>query len=429
MNRMLTQLGRLLTFSWALLCLGSGQAGAAIDGITGPTFNLTAKADLISTSDGNTLLAWGYANGSGSMQYPGPTLIVNQGDTVTVTLRNALPAFGTDAPPPVSIVFPGQEGVTASGGNPGLLTREAPPDGTTAVTYTFTAARAGTYLYHSGTRPELQTEMGLVGALIVRPNGPNAAKQAYGHPDTRFDHEYLFLLTEMYPVVHELVATGRMAEVDNTAYRARYWFINGRNAPDTMLDAFVPWMPTQPYNAMARMHAGEKLLMRVVNAGRELHPFHHHGNNATLIARDGRMLESAPGAGPDLATSDFTIKAVPGETYDALFEWTGKGLNWDIYGHKATDPMQPNEYGPDHGKAFPVILPSQPDLTLGATYSGSPYLGMFGSLPPGSGGVNLNGGYFHMWHSHTEKELANDDIFPGGMMTMVIIEPAGVPIP
>ena len=53
-----------------------------------------------------------------SMQYPGPTMIVNQGDVVTVTLNNRLPV-------PTSIVFPGQK-VTASGGTAGLLTQEAP---------------------------------------------------------------------------------------------------------------------------------------------------------------------------------------------------------------------------------------------------------------------------------------------------------------
>jgi hypothetical protein len=33
-----------------------------------------------------------------------------------------------------------------------------------------------------------------------------------------------------------------------------------------------------------------------------------------------------------------------------------------------------------------------------------------------------------MWHSHTEKELTNHDIFPGGLMTMFIVEPPGVAI-
>ena len=84
----------------------------------------------------------------------GPTLIVNQGQTVTVTLNNELPV-------PTSIVFPGQANVTASGGASGLITREAPakigagPAGT--VTYSFAACQPGTYTYHSGTRPDLQS--------------------------------------------------------------------------------------------------------------------------------------------------------------------------------------------------------------------------------------------------------------------------------
>jgi hypothetical protein len=30
-----------------------------------------------------------------------------------------------------------------------------------------------------------------------------------------------------------------------------------------------------------------------------------------------------------------------------------------------------------------------------------------------------------MWHSHTERELTNFDIFPGGMMTMLFVVPPG----
>jgi manganese oxidase len=362
------------------------------------------------------------------MQYPGPTLIVNQGDTVTIHLRNELPV-------PVSIVFPGQQGVTAAGGSPGLLTAEAPADnGATVVSYTFTASHAGTYHYHSGTQPALQAEMGLVGALIVRPaNVADPLHQAYAHPGTAFAREHLFMLTEIDPKIHQqvdaLAGAGLPIDVDTSVYQPVLWFINGRNAPDTMLEAGVPWLPTQPYNSMPRMHPGEKLLMRVIGGGRDLHPFHTHGNNFWIVARDGRVLESAPGAGPDLAVSDFTLRTVPGETYDAIFEWTGKGLGWDVYGHAPGEPLQPNEYAPDHGKPIPVVLPNLQDITIGPHYSGSPYLGRFGTLPPGSVVLNENAGYFHMWHSHNEREIVNNDIFPGGMMTMLIIEPANVPIP
>jgi FtsP/CotA-like multicopper oxidase with cupredoxin domain len=396
-------------------------AHAAIQGITGPTFSLTAKAGYISTAEGGSYLMWGYANGSGLMQYPGPTLIVSQGATVTVNLTNTLSV-------PVSIIFPGQTEVAANGGSPGLLTREAAAAGGT-VSYTFIATQPGTYTYHSGTQPELQIEMGLVGALIVRPTGyvPGNGGFAYLPNDgsSSYDHEYLFMLSEMDPRIHDHVAAGRMHLVDNTTYFPVYWFINGRTAPDTMTAAPNPLLPHQPYNCMPMMHPGEKILLRMIGAGRDLHPYHTHGNHHRVIARDGRLLSSGAG-GADLGELAFTTTVIPGSTADAIFTWTGEKLGWDMYGHAPGDPLQPGEYAPDHGKPLPVTLPSQLDVTNGQFYSGSPFLGTLGSLPPGEGGFNPNGGFMFMWHSHSEKEIVNNDIFPGGMLTMMIVEAPGV---
>jgi hypothetical protein len=135
------------------------------------------------------------------------------------------------------------------------------------------------------------------------------------------------------------------------------------------------------------------------------------------------MLESTPGAGSDLAQSVFTIPSMPGGTFDAFFSWTGDKLGWDVYGHTSTnDMMAPFEYAPDHGKPFPVTLPNDQQLTFGQHYSGSPFLGTSGNLPPGDVGFNPNGGYMFMWHSHNEKEICNNNIFPGGMLTMAMIE-------
>ena len=53
---------------------------------------------------------------------------------------------------------------------------------------------------------------------------------------------------------------------------------------------------------------------------------------------------------------------------------------------------------------------------------------MTGFTNPDFTSFNLNAGFAFMWHSHTERELTNFDIFPGGMMTMLIIEPYGVTI-
>lgn len=452
----------------AALLLGMvGQAQAYINGWEGTgtgtpadprTFELTAKHDFISTSDGGSHYTWGYSFGTDlPMQYPGPTLIVRQGETVKIVLNNTLPV-------PVSIIFPGLQGVTATGGNPGLLTREARavPLSENAVvagpTYTFIADKPGTYLYHSGTNADLQVEMGLVGALIVRPisydmgtTASHANRKAYEQPGTHYDRENLFLLSEMDPAIHwevySQVFSSQPVVVDTTSIKPSMWFINGRNAPDTMLDDHVDWLPTQPYNALPRMHPGERLLMRVVNAGRDLHPFHHHGNHAYPIARDGRVLSSlSPSApaylttAPDVTSPDFTVRSVPGQTMDLIFEWTGKGIGWDVYGTNAINPHTCNgldspsdvfdpvtkEWCGDHNKPIPVIIPGALDISFGESYSGSPYLGLVGALPQGHPGLNTTGGYFHMWHSHNEKEITTDDIFPGGMMTMLIVEPMSV---
>jgi len=421
-----------LLFGVALLLSIVSPGWAEIPGVNGPILNCTAKADYITLGDGLTLQIWGFAPGNGRAQYPGPTVFVNQGETVIVNLTN-------DLAEPVSMIFPGQANVVATEVTPptaaGLVTLEALPGGT--VSYTFEVTEPGTYCYQSGTNMDKQIPMGLFGALIVRPSvAPfNDGKHAYNHEDSAFDREFLFLLSEMDIVHQEMVEFGE--PIDTTTFFPVYWFINGRNAPDTMYPAGVPWLPTQPYNCMPMIMPGEKMLMRVIGIGRDLHPFHYHGNHARIIAKDGRLLSSVPGAGADLSHDLFTIQSTPGNTFDAIFQWTGRGLGWDIYGtgpgyeHDCMDmdgdgyDDMTYEYCADHGKSFPVILPAQLELTFGGMWSGSPFLGDSGSLPPGQGGLNPMAAFTFMWHSHTEKEMVNNDIFPGGMMTMMMVMPHG----
>lgn len=409
-----------------VLAFGVSTAEATIDGITGTTFDLTASAGRISTADGNSVYFWGFGETGGTVQYPGPTLIVNQGDTITINLTNALDV-------PTSITFPGQGSVTASGGVAGDLAQEAAAVGGT-VSYTFTATHPGTYLYQSGSNQELQIEMGLFGAIVVRP--PQAG-QAYNHSDSAFDREYLYLMSEMDLDIHEAVEKGVAPDLTNPYLE--YWFINGRTAVDTLFPAGAPWLPTQPYNILPLMHPGERLLLRVITAGRDSHPLHPHGNNFEVIARDGRLLSSAPGAGADLAYSDYTVQVDPGATVDFIFQWTGDKLGYDIYGHDqgktyaecmANTVMEPHEDEESHCRSLSdlVQLPQVQDLTIGGFYSGSPFLGSMGALPPGEGGLNPFDGYFFPWHSHHEKELTNFDIYPGGLLTFFAVVPWDFPL-
>jgi manganese oxidase len=450
---------RVALLALAGMCAVS-QARAEIPGVDGSSFTLTAKADRITTPDGHSIYFWGFASGSGRPQYPAPTLKVTKGNLVTITVVNQLPPQFDQR---VSLAVAGLSGVVASCTGPadlcvqGPITMEAATGG--SVTYTFTASRPGTFLYNSASRPDLQVEMGLTGAMIVYPTTPGQAyddatptNQAGNPAGSQFDHEYLLFLSDMDSEIHDLVELQGVKAVDDSGrlgyYFANYWFINGRNAPDTMAAAGVPRLPTQPYDALVRTRPGDRVLMRVVGGGHDMHPFHHHGQHARIIAKDGFPLTRDTSF--DLSHEVFTIPSLPGQTVDAILRWTGKGLGWDIYGGAAAhvgaladscsgtgghvpldaeglDPLT-HEYCADHLKPFPVALPEALALTNGPFYSGSPFLGQFGLMPPGDGGLNANGGYTFMWHSHNEKEITNFDIFPGGMMTMLVVEPPGTPI-
>src|SRR5882672_5418128 len=242
-----TSMNRLLPLvATAAVLLLTTSAHAAAPGITGPTFNLTAQPAYLNQPDGVAMYSWGYGcrvapagfapaaitGTCSTMQVPGPTLIVTQGQSVTVNLTNGLPTAAGNT----SILFPGFQ-VTASGGVTGLLTQEAAPGG--SVSYTFTAGSPGTRSYYSGTQGDLQVEMGLYGAIIVLPatipaactTGVHASNRtaqahwgesdfrlaaaAYNHPEACYDREYLFQFSEMDPIIHrkaeEQVATAAAA--------------------------------------------------------------------------------------------------------------------------------------------------------------------------------------------------------------------------
>jgi FtsP/CotA-like multicopper oxidase with cupredoxin domain len=255
-------------------------------------------------------------------------------------------------------------------------------------------------------------------------------------------------------------------DVATEPYHPAYFMINGRSMPDDMDPNYGTQYPHQPYNGNPHMHPGDLTLLRIVGTGRWQHPFHEHGNHVRVLARDGNLLlaqNDASGvklAGPLL----FTTTTTPGVAMDGIFYWTGKGLNWDAYGHGYagdTSGCTPDangyntgnqlainyyEWCADHGVALerapfgrvagggPTTLPDANIMTNGAWYGGSPYLGPnatmrasgpTGTTPP-SGTIanspNGEAGFAFMWHSHNEREITTNNIFPGGMMMMMLVD-------
>ena len=529
MKKAITKTQLLLALMMAI-ALFTTAAHAAAPGITGPTFHLTAQPAFLTQPDGGMIYSWGYGcasqptsfvpaavprptGGCPLMQVPGPTLVVTEGQTVTVTLVNNLPAAAGNT----SLLFPGFQ-VTATNGVQGLLTRESTPTTSTScvtascVTYTFVASSPGTRAYYSGTQGDLQVEMGLYGAIIVLPNTANAPTcpahnlhaglatgattlTANGEKDFRlsatgaayhvagscYDREYLFQFTEMDPSIHtqalaQVTAKAGCAladpvchlEVPTEPYHPAYFMINGRSMPDDMDPNYAPEYPHQPYNGNPHMHPGELVLLRIVGQGRWQHPFHEHGNHVRILARDGNIILSQSNAAELAGPLLFTTTTTPGLAMDGIFYYTAKGLNWDMYGHNPTssDPLAtltctPDangyntgnpaavnyyEWCQDHNKPVqvapfgdvaaggPATLPDANLFTNGPWYGGSPYLGPdatiratgpTGTTPP-SGTIANNpsaeAGFAFMWHSHNEREITTNNIFPGGMLMMMLVD-------
>jgi FtsP/CotA-like multicopper oxidase with cupredoxin domain len=265
------------------------------------TCNLWAEAGTLALP-GTSVPVWGFATTSGgSPIVPGPVLVVNQGDTVTVNLTNHLSQL-------TSILFDGQAMVPDLAGVAG--------GGTKA--YTFTAGAPGTYLYEAGLIPgsQYQVAMGMYGVLVVR---PATAGQAYDDPLTAFNDEALVVLGEVDPALNTNVAPWT---VDLRYFAPKYSLING-----------VAYSETAP---AINTTSGIKLLLRYVNAGIQHHSIGVLGLRQSVVAADGSPIAYqrhmvaetiAPGQSADVLVTLPTTTAASTKyaLYDAALTLNNNG--------------------------------------------------------------------------------------------------------
>jgi hypothetical protein len=224
--------------------------------------------------------------------------------------------------------------------------------------------------------------------------------------------------------------------------------------------------------------------VRAIGQGRWQHPFHEHGNHVRILGRDGNLIlsqtaASDPSQTPLAGLLMFNTDTTPGQAFEGIFYWTGRGLNWDPYGHnpKSTDAnatlacypdangyntgydpttgvlthpeviakINYYEWCQDHNKPLevapfgdvagggPATLPDPNIFTNGAWYGGTPYLGPDAttrSAGPTSNQQPANTqanpanerGFAFMWHSHNEREITTNNVFPGGMLMMMLVD-------
>ncbi|WP_421741688.1 multicopper oxidase domain-containing protein [Cellulomonas sp.] len=257
----------------------------------GPAAAATVPIDLWATTGTTTLPAggqsvtvWGYSLTNTAATRPGgPTLVVDVGDTVDITLHNML----------------GETSALLVQGQGMVPDRTGVAPGGTAL-YSFTASRPGTYLYEAGLLPNAQHQvaMGLYGALVVR---SGTSGQAYGTAATAYDDEAVLVLSEIDPALNNAASP---ASFDMRKYAPRYFLVNGKAYPDT--DAVTTAV-------------GRTTLLRYVNAGSQYHSMSVLGAHQTVVALDGSPL--------DIARQYVAETFGPGQTADALVTPTASGTD------------------------------------------------------------------------------------------------------
>ena len=297
--------------TWRLALLGA--AFLAITPAHSATINKTFCVSSASkTLSGQSVAFWGYGDcggggggmmgggGMGSATVPGPLIEIGTGDTLNLTLN-----VGMMTPQEASpynghtIHLHGADVITSEDGTPETNGNKVNGD-----TYTWSPAarEAGSYPYHCHVHTVKHLEMGMYGAVIVRPRDAsgNFMKRITDNSATAYDYEQVYVLSTVDPAYH--IASG-----DSTVfadYNAKYFLIGGKEGKTTS-------SPTTTLAAAKNKKVAFRLIgMHSVNgtfcikdgAG-NLKPF-------TVHAEDGRALPA-----PRTVTS---LDVSPGQRADLI---------------------------------------------------------------------------------------------------------------
>lgn len=263
-------------------------------------FRLTVEEIEWEVAPGMKIKAWGY-NG----RTPGPTIEAVEGDRVRIYVTNRLKE--ATAVHWHGLLLPsGMDGVTG-------LTQKGIQPGETFV-YEFTLRQHGTQMYHSHGDEMVQMGMGAMGFFIVHPK----------KPARKIDRDYAIFLGEWS------VPPGGSRPNPNIMTDFNLFTFNGKAYPGT---------------APLIARTGERVRIRLANAGQESHPIHLHGHNFKIVATDGGDI-------PESAQWPETTAVVfPGQTRD--FEFIAAAGDWAFHCHRRHHPMNamghdaPNMIGVD----------------------------------------------------------------------------------
>jgi FtsP/CotA-like multicopper oxidase with cupredoxin domain len=217
---------------------------------------------------------------------PSPTLRVEEGDIVEITLYNTHYL-------PHTIHLHGTSQENNMDGVPHMTNEEVQPGH--AFTYRFVAGKPGTFWYHCHVQDQIHPSMGLAGMLIIEPNRPNnnfahlvpgAGRITSMSKSTReqYQNEYSLVYMDIDDRLNRIPAAysdpreieKRMhRDYDVTQAKSNIFLLNGRSFPFTLRDSPILVKPD------------EMTKLRILNVGPRSIFVHTHGHHPTLTDLDG----------------------------------------------------------------------------------------------------------------------------------------------
>ena len=244
--------------------------------------------------DSTTVKFYGFGDGFLiAPEFPGPTIVVNEGDSVYLHIRNQ----SQGAPHTVHL-----HGLDVDQYNDGVPQTSWVIHHQETKTYAFLAKNAGTYLYHCHVASILHVQMGMYGNVIVQ--AANGAQTAWtGGP--AYDRSYNWLMSEFDRSWHDTIPVHNTGDSVHAVfavppYQPDYFFVNGKSKQDL-----------EDTTIAINGRANEDILLRLSNVGflynQVIFP---SGVTASVISSDGRPLPVAYNAD--------TLVIGPGERYGVM---------------------------------------------------------------------------------------------------------------
>ena len=278
------------------------------------------------------------ANRQRAAQWPGPTIVVREGQNLYLRLTNVGLAERPDLFDPHSVHYHGFP-------NAASIFDGLPESGPTvnmsaSFVYFYHNYRPGQYFYHCHVEATEHMQMGMIGNLWVtpkqnfKPDGfvfPNGFvhrsgyKYAYNDNDgsTYYDKEYPVQLTGFDPRFHEADHTFQLLPFADLY--DDYPMINGRGYPDTINPNALgpdPANPSQRISSLITAKAGEKILLRLNSVGTvDIYTIRVLGIPMKIVGRGGMLLRGT--FGNNLYQTTNAINVAGGEAYDVILDTTG----------------------------------------------------------------------------------------------------------